>query len=291
MYERESSVASSVDFYESEGKLKSASEGQMQNDSSVAKRKAEDSSSAADKKRRLNSHDATSLPTGLGHCAGLPPAVWQHIFSFCSLADLGRLLQVNRLFHLYLTDVSNVSPSEPEHGCLHLLKSESLWASARNALSTNAPKPLPGLTELQMWQLVWSKRCQFCNKLNSSVPGEKVWQKGPGEAGVRIIWPFGIRACGTCLKQQTQTVSCEGTIFPQLLTLAGRKPSFLSRLCSSTCAAFCAHYERSELYPCASTTVSYNTGQRRNWEILLQEACRRHYTRAQRCPGSWFCRG
>lgn len=207
MYERESSVASSVDFYESEGKL-NAPAGQMHNDASVTKRKAEDQSSVADKKRKLDTYVSPSASTRLGHCAGLPPAVWQHTFSFCSLADLGRLIQVNRPFHSYLVDVSNVSLSEPEHGCVHLLKPEALWASARNAYNSNAPKPLSGLTELQMWQLVWPKRCQFCNKPDSSVPREKIWQQGPGEAGVRTIWPFGIRTCGPCLMQHCQTVSC-----------------------------------------------------------------------------------
>ncbi|KAJ4406728.1 hypothetical protein N0V91_004418 [Didymella pomorum] len=56
-----------------------------------------------------------------------------------------------------------------------------------------------------MWQLVWSKRCQFCNKLATTTPGEKLWQQGPGEAGVRTVWPFAIRACGPCLMQQCQT--------------------------------------------------------------------------------------
>lgn len=208
MFERESSVASSVDFYESEGKLK-APAGWMHTDASAAKRKAEDASSVADKKRRLDARASPSRSTRLPGCAGLPPAVWQHIFSFCSLADFGRLIQVNRSFHSYLTDVSNVSLSKPEHGCLHLLKSEAMWASARNAFHPNAPRPLPGLTELQMWQLVRSKRCQFCNKLDTSAPGEQIWQKGPGEAGVRTIWPFSIKACGPCLMQQCQTVSCK----------------------------------------------------------------------------------
>lgn len=208
MAERESSVASSVDFYESEGKL-NASPAQMLNSAAAGKRKAEDASSAADKKRKLGANSSPSVSTRLRNCAGLPPAVWQHIFSFCSLADLGRLIQVNRPFHSYLTDVSAVSLSKPENGCLHLSLSEALWASARNAYNSNAPQPLSGLTELHMWQLVWSKRCQFCNKLGTASPGEKLWQQGPGELGVRTIWPFGIRACGPCLMQQCQTVSCE----------------------------------------------------------------------------------
>jgi hypothetical protein len=209
MCERESSVASSVDFYESEGKPNAFS-GQMQYDaSSAGKRKAEDASSAADKKRRLDTNVFPSISTQLRNCAGLPPAVWQYVFSFCSLADLGRLIQVNRSFHSYLTDLSAVSLSRTENSCLHLVLSEALWASARNAYNSNAPKPLVGLTEQQMWQLVWSKRCQFCNKLATTTPGEKLWQQGPGEAGVRTVWPFAIRACGPCLMQQCQTVSCQ----------------------------------------------------------------------------------
>ena len=205
MEERESSVASSADFYESETKSMTQSR-DTQRDIAATKRKAEDESSVQDKKRKLESL-STSISSDLRSCAGLPPAVWQHVFLSCSLADLGRLMQVNRSFFSYLTDVRNVSVFKPDSACLRLLKSESVWASARNALSPRPPKPLPGFTELQMWQLAWSKRCQFCNEFKSFSPGEKIWQKGPGTAGVRTIWPFGIRACGPCLMQQCQTVS------------------------------------------------------------------------------------
>ena len=164
------------------------------------KRKAEDSSPAHDKKRKLGS-PLSSVSSDLR------AALWQHVFLSCSLADLGRLMQVNRAFLSYLTDVHGVSVSKPASGCLRLLRSESVWASARNALSPRPPKPLSGFTELHMWQLAWSKTCQFCSKSFSFEPGEKIWQKGPGTAGVRTIWPFGIRACGPCLMEQCQTVS------------------------------------------------------------------------------------
>jgi hypothetical protein len=177
----------------------------------VTKRKAEDESSVHDKKRKLVS-SPSRCSSNLSSCARLPPAVWQHIFLFCSLADLGRLMQVNRPFLSYLADVHNVSMSKPDSACLRLLKSESVWASARNALTPRPPKPLQGFTELQMWQLAWSKRCQFCGKSSSFTPGEKIWQKGPSPTGVRTIWPFGIRACGPCLMQQCQTVSRTGHI-------------------------------------------------------------------------------
>lgn len=205
MDERESSVASSTDFYETEAKPTPSTA------STVAKRKAEDDSSAQDKKRKRDS-PSPPVSSDLRRCVGLPPPVWQHVFLFCSLADLGRLMQVNRSFFSYLTDVRNVSVSKPDSTCLRLLKSESVWASARNALSPRPPKPLAGFTELQMWQLAWSQRCQFCTKLGLATSGDDIWQQGPGENGVRVIWPFGIRACGPCLLQHCQTVGC--TCFP-----------------------------------------------------------------------------
>ncbi|KAH6611657.1 hypothetical protein C7974DRAFT_429582 [Boeremia exigua] len=216
MFERESSAASSVDFYDADA-LAAA---RMHRHASPAKRSLDTAVTAADKKRRLDAGPpadkkrrldsvSTAVPAPvtpqLRPSAGLPPAVWQHVFSFCSLADLGRLIQVNRPFHSYLTDVSNVPLSKPEHGCLPLLKSEALWASARNAYHSSAPKPLPGRTELQMWQLVWSRACQFCSKLGASPSSDKMWQQGPGDTMVRTVWPFAIRACGPCLMQQCQT--------------------------------------------------------------------------------------
>ncbi|KAI4953736.1 hypothetical protein J4E91_002584 [Alternaria rosae] len=194
MEDRESSVGSSVDFYSSDA-LPPHAKG-AQRDAPLAKRKAEDAPSEREKKRKLSS--AKPL-------AKLPPELWQHVFSFCSLADLGRLIQVNRSFLSYLTDVRSLSTSKSHPGRLRLLKSESLWASARNAMCTKPPKPLPGFTELRMWQLAWSRRCQFCDKVGSLSPGERVWQKGPGKEGVRVIWPFAIRACGPCLLEQCQT--------------------------------------------------------------------------------------
>ncbi|KAH8732917.1 hypothetical protein GQ44DRAFT_734839 [Phaeosphaeriaceae sp. PMI808] len=207
---RESSVASSADFYESEPRPTTPAH-HAHNDTAMAKRKAEDKSSVYDKKRKLVSSSppvtiSLSISSDLRTCAKLPPAVWQRVFLSCSLADLGRLMQVNRSFLSYLTDVHNVFVSVPDSGCLALLKSESVWASARNALSPKPPKRFPGFTELQMWKLAWSKRCQFCDKQpNSFVPGDRAWQKGPGSTGVRVIWAFGIRACGTCLMNQCQT--------------------------------------------------------------------------------------
>lgn len=204
MDDRESSTASSVDFYGSETRP-STPPAQHRDDVVDTKRKADEPALPQQKKRRLDS--ASSAVSALKPCAGLPPAIWQHVFLRCSLFDLGRLLQVNRSFHSYLTDVYHVSASDPDPGSLRLLKSESVWAAARNALPVKSPKPLPGFSELQMWQLIWSRRCQFCQKPDLGTTGENIWQKGPGNNGVRTIWPFGVRACGECLVARCQTVS------------------------------------------------------------------------------------
>lgn len=216
MDERESSVASSVDFYATEPPRSPPPVGDEQSDPVGTKRKAEELSCAAEKKVKTSTSCSTA--SSLASCARLPPQVWQHVFSFCSLTDLGRLIQVNRAFLSYLTDVTNLSSHRVEAGRLRLLKSDSLWASARNALVTKPPKPLPGLTELRMWQLAWNKTCQFCSKRfdSVSVSGEKFWEKGPGHAGLRVIWPFAIRACGPCLLQQCQTVSLARDCFAEV---------------------------------------------------------------------------
>lgn len=203
--EREASVASSTDFYGSEKETDTPAVS-IPHPTLPSKRKADDLDSLQGKKRKVE--PPVSPPVlELSPCAGLPPAIWQHVFLFCPLKTLGRLLQVNRSFHSYLTAVRNVPHSKPDSGFLRLLKSESIWASARNLHPTKPPKPLPGFTEMQMWQLIMSKQCQFCARTNSFSPGEKIWQRGPAAAGVRIIWPFGVRACGSCLLERCQTVS------------------------------------------------------------------------------------
>lgn len=201
--EREASVSSSSDFY---GPDENAPKCHVTQDALPPKRKASALESSQDKKRKLDSPSTPPSPD-LAPCAGLPPAIWQHVFLFCPVRALGRLLQVNRSFHSYLTAVRSVSNVKPDTGFLRLLKSESIWVSVRNNMCpAKPPKPLPGFGELQMWQFVWSRHCQFCGKQGTFTPGEKIWQQGPGAAGVRVIWPFGVRACGPCLMKKCQSV-------------------------------------------------------------------------------------
>ncbi|KAF2200406.1 hypothetical protein GQ43DRAFT_418066 [Delitschia confertaspora ATCC 74209] len=220
MEDREASIASVTDFYDSDRKPETPT-ADPHHEAPIIKRKAEVLEPAQEKKRKLE-HGTSSPPTApLEGCAGLPPEIWQNIFLSCSLITLGRLLQVNRSFHSYLTAVHTVSNSKPDTGFVRLLKSESIWSSARNAHPTKPPGPFPGFSDLDMCRLYMGKSCQFCSKKALSTPGEKTWRRGPGENNVRVIWPFAVRSCGPCLlrrceKESTLLLSAVSALRPAL---------------------------------------------------------------------------
>ncbi|KAH8689214.1 hypothetical protein BGW36DRAFT_78931 [Talaromyces proteolyticus] len=147
------------------------------------------------KKPRL---DFDKTPSDSTH---LPMEVWQHVFSFLDPKTLGILLRVNRTFNSYLAS-SDIHPDDtPTYGVLRPVNPMSIWSKSRRFFYPVMPKPLAGMTELDMWKLIGATSCQFCKKkgLNNSSPrSASPWERGPGLDGVRIIWPFGIRTCSQC---------------------------------------------------------------------------------------------
>ncbi|KAI9819518.1 MAG: hypothetical protein M1827_006966 [Pycnora praestabilis] len=141
--------------------------------------------------------------------SSLPPEIWQYIFTHVPPLSLGQLLQVNRAFGSYLrSDKKSGSILADRHdGVLKPVDAEIVWSTSRKTFFPGMPKPLLSLSELDMWKLVRGINCQFCGKigkLSASKYVENSWQAGPGEDGVRIIWPFGIRSCGPCLQAKTE---------------------------------------------------------------------------------------
>lgn len=194
---------------------------------SAGKRKADGDADAPDKRRRLGLPDsAAHLPP----VAGLPAHLWQNVFLYLPPVSLGRLLQVNRAFYTLLTRVD-----EPDHGShlppsQRLVSSESIWSSARKTYFPTIPRPLMAHSELSMWRLLKGRRCQFCTKTPRFDPHPaSVWEGGPAAEGVRVIWHFGIRSCGRCLEERSQSV-CRFILSPPCSTsnLAAR-----NNLCSS----------------------------------------------------------
>ncbi|KAK3695235.1 hypothetical protein B0T22DRAFT_374081 [Podospora appendiculata] len=143
-------------------------------------------------------------PSSLGGDKSLLPAeVWHHIFTFCPPRSLGNLLSVNKLFNLYLdpSSVRKESPVSQARSALALLSPNLIWRASRRLFWPQMPGPLRSNTELAMWQLACSRRCQYCSRRdakNQACPSDP-WRSGPGVDGVVGIWPFASRSCASCL--------------------------------------------------------------------------------------------
>ncbi|KAK4154022.1 hypothetical protein C8A00DRAFT_14811 [Chaetomidium leptoderma] len=138
----------------------------------------------------------------------LPPEVWHHIFTFCPPRSLGNLLATSRLFNLYLDPVSPVRGTVPPtatSGALNSMEPNTLWQASRRLFWPQMPSPLRSKTELDMWRLACSPRCQECSRLyprgQTSPPDPR--HPGPGTEGVATIWAFGSRMCATCLLKKS----------------------------------------------------------------------------------------
>lgn len=141
----------------------------------------------------------------------LPDEIWQHIFSFVPPVFLGRLLRVNHVFHAYLSSEGNKEQvsNQSLHGTLKLLSPETIWTASRRRFCPGLPKPIRGLQELDMWRLLRGHRCQVCGEKKASgltSNSENPWESGPGETGVRVIWPWGVRSCGKCIQRCSEKV-------------------------------------------------------------------------------------
>lgn len=139
----------------------------------------------------------------------LPPEIWHHIFTFCPPRVLGQLLRVNKLFNSYIDiSPSNFNLAQPKNYYLRLLSPDEIWRASRKRFLPGAPGPLSRSSELTMWKLACGNLCQFCNKKKQvEMNGHKdQWHPGPGQDGVSPIWNFGMRTCGSCLKENSLTV-------------------------------------------------------------------------------------
>lgn len=141
----------------------------------------------------------------------LPAEIWHTIFTFTPPRSLGSLLQVNKLFNSYLDPSStfNKPAAIPlSTSVAKFLDPDSIWQASRVSFRPGMPTPLAGFSELEMWKLACQKSCQFCLTKATHDNGPKdQWHSGPGTKGVRTIWSFAIRSCGSCLTQRLVKVS------------------------------------------------------------------------------------
>ena len=140
----------------------------------------------------------------------LPAALWQQILCYVPPVFLGRMLGVNHAFNDLLTP-SKVEGDPPllPNSTVQPLDPEAIWAISRRRFCPGIPRPIHGLKELDMWKLLKGKNCQICEKAKTDPPianPQDPWESGPGDTGVRVVWPFGLRCCGACLQENTQKV-------------------------------------------------------------------------------------
>ena len=139
-------------------------------------------------------------------------AVWQHIFCFVPPVSLGRILSVNRAFNTYLTPGRiEEDPLGLPDSIIQPLQADTIWLFSRRRFCSGVPRPIHGLTELDMWKLLKGRNCQICNNVRDDatpmVDPQDPWESGPGDTRVRVVWPFGLRCCGRCLQENSQKVT------------------------------------------------------------------------------------
>lgn len=166
-------------------------------------------------KKRVRSDDVAHGPPARVQYSlqlrDLPIAIWQRIFCFVPPVFLGRLLRVNRAFNTCLTaGDANQQYSKPSHpGDPRTLNPDAIWAASRKRFCPGLPKPIRGLLELEMWRLLRGRHCQLCGEAKDSssvISSEGPWELGPGETGVRVVWPWGVRLCGQCIQSHSEKV-------------------------------------------------------------------------------------
>jgi len=140
-----------------------------------------------------------------------PIEIWQHVFTFVPPVSLGRLLRVNHSFNACLTESpkAHLVTNSPRQGIVQIADANTIWSASRKLFCPGLPRPLRDLKELDMWRLIRGRDCQFCDKVDDSkarLDSVHPCEAGPGKDGVRVIWAFGVRCCGTCLQDKSEKV-------------------------------------------------------------------------------------
>ncbi len=134
----------------------------------------------------------------------LPPEILQHIFSFVDPVSIARLLSVSRLTNALL-DPRKPLPVSVTGGRLRLRDQNDIWSISRRAFLSAFPRPMDNMTEQDMWRLIRGVSCHLCAKKpkgKALLLATSPWSSGPGPEGVRAIWSFRVRACGSCLESR-----------------------------------------------------------------------------------------
>ncbi|KAK3670562.1 hypothetical protein LTR78_009530 [Recurvomyces mirabilis] len=137
----------------------------------------------------------------------LTPELLQQVFTRLSPAMLCRCRRVCKRFEHVLTSYQNLSPTPKKDTRkvqpVRLIDSNAIFRESRQKFMPNMPRPLEGHTELGMLKLMSGRTCQGCDRAFLPQATSFPFNAGPGRLGLRVIWPFGQRWCGTCFEART----------------------------------------------------------------------------------------
>lgn len=137
---------------------------------------------------------------------GLTPELWKQILSLLPPVFLGRLLRVSRAFNFLLTPGTLHTYGNHED---YKVDPQAIWLASRRRYAAGLPEALPGQSELEMWRMIRGNSCQICKAekpLLTMANAPDSWHP-PLEDGVRVVWPFAVRCCSSCLQDYSEQVS------------------------------------------------------------------------------------
>lgn len=155
--------------------------------------------------------------------ASLPPGVLRAIFSNLDPPSLARLIRVSCTFRDLLDARRQLPPDEvvslPRNSRRYhkdpspLLSQDGIWQISRKRYAPSMPQPLRDLSECQLFALSFGITCQFCGVLPIPVSNSSdTWRPVQAEYSVRVMWPFKVRSCVSCLapflKKVTLQLDC-----------------------------------------------------------------------------------
>jgi hypothetical protein len=143
--------------------------------------------------------------------ADLPFSIWKQVFNHLSPAMLARCVRVSKTFHSFLVykdGQSNGNTPQDAKSSARPTKKEidTIWTQSKRAVFPTLPKSLQGMTDLEMFALIGASSCQSCDKVGAPSTATSIFNAGPGADGIRVIWPFRVRLCGSCLERNVAKV-------------------------------------------------------------------------------------
>lgn len=176
-----------------------------------AKRKLSDTDGTADRVATDSFDEQVKKRKVSAQAPSLSPAIWQRVFTLLPPAMLCRCLRVSKEFNHLLMGVKAPHGQQKDKSTARTIDSEAIWVQSRKTYFPQLPRPLRNRTELDMLKLVGGQACQFCGKTSAPSPATSVFHCGPGPNGVRVLFPFNVRTCGSCLEPLVRKVGAQWT--------------------------------------------------------------------------------